>query len=136
MSFGPTCGVWPGRRGLVGAVADADGQLAHVGTLPNDADQSGCWLSRTEAHCGPGLELVLTERLARSDPLGRLALELGYRVWVAPLGLVRLIAETSWWRPSPRQFATVLARLPRSRTARLTLRQMPLDPGPRQLRLF
>jgi hypothetical protein len=132
----PTCGLWPGRRGLVGAVLDADGQLASVGTLPPHESETGLWLSQTEAHCGPGLELVLTEQLARHHPVSRLALDLGYLAWVAPPDLVKLISGAAWWRPTPRQLAAMLARLPRVRAARFMLRRLPLEPGPRQLRLF
>lgn len=136
--LGPTCGLWPGARALIGAVVDPDGLLVAAGGLPqgNDDGEDGSWLSHLEAHYGPDLELVLTPRLARQNPLGRVAVELGYQVWVAPSHLVSLVASAAWYKPSPRQLATVLARLPLTRATRAALRQLPLAPGPRQLRLL
>jgi hypothetical protein len=131
---GTTCGVWPAARGLVAALIDADGVLTLTAGLPADADERGLWLSRAVAHHGPVLELVLPSSVARDDSLGRLALEHGYAVWVAPARLVLAIARAAWWRPSPRQMAAILARLPQVRSLRSALRRLPPD-EPRQLTL-
>lgn len=132
---GPTCGLWPSSRGVVAAVVDADGILALVAPLPHDSDERDLWLSRTVAHHGPGLELVMTESLARYDSLGRFALECGYPLWIAPPRLVTAIARAAWWRPAPRQLAALLARMPQVRPLRAALRRRRPD-EPRQMSLL
>ena len=132
-----SCGFWrTGRGGLVAAVVDLDGFLAVVEPLPDDEEERGAWLSRTVYLYGPVIELVLTEAMARHDDLGRLALMMGHRVWVAPANLVTPLARAAWYRPAPRQLAAMLARLPRVARLWPVLRRMPEDPGPRQLPLF
>ena len=131
---GTTCGVWPAARGLVAALVDADGVLALTTALPGDPDERCLWLSRAVAHHGPCFEMVLPSSVARDDSLGRLTLEHGYPVWVAPTRLVLAIARAAWWRPSPRQMAAILARLPQVRPLRSALRRLPPD-EPRQLTL-
>jgi hypothetical protein len=55
---------------------------------------------------------------------------------VAQTELIGLVAAAAWCRPTPRQLAAALARLPRIRAARSSLRQLPLHPGPHQLPLL
>jgi hypothetical protein len=136
MTFGPTCGLWPTIRGLVGALVDPDGAVITAATLPAAVDEQLDWLSRYRSLCDPGVDLVITEPTARHEPLGRLALEFGYRVWIAPLSLVTPISRAAWWRPTARQIATLLARLPNSIALRAILRRLPPNPSPSQLCLF
>jgi hypothetical protein len=136
MTLGPSCGLWSTRRGLVAAVIDVDGPLLLAGYLPEDITDRSVWLSNVERHHGTGLELVFTDCTARWDPLGRLALELGHRVWIAPRYLAVAIARAAWWRPRPLQIAATLARFPRVAHLRQSLRLCPADPGPQQLGLF
>jgi hypothetical protein len=134
--LGPSCGLWSTHRGLVAAVVDPDGLLTLAATLPASTEERLAWLSRAQWLCSPGLELVMTEPVARADPLARLALEWGYRVWIAPLTLVTPIAQAAWRRPTAPQLAALLARLPGIRALRGALRCPPPDPGPQQLCLF
>lgn len=140
MSAGPTCGLWPGARGLFGAVVDPDGVLVQAGTIrpteDGEVDEHDLWYANVERFHGPGLEVVVTPRLARHHRAARLALELGHQVWVAPANVVALIVSTAWWRPTPRHYAVALARLPHSRIARPMLRRLAPEPYPRQLRLL
>jgi hypothetical protein len=120
-------------------VVDSDGMVVHASRLPEaDQDRLG-WLARQDADHGPGLELVVTELTAREDALAmlsRLALDRGYRVWVAPRKMVLPMCRAAWGRPNARQAAALLARLPRVAVFRAVLRRAPLSPGTRQLRLF
>jgi hypothetical protein len=136
MSLGPVCGLWPSSRGFVAAVVDPDGALITVATLPVEAEEQIAWLSGHRTLCSPGPDLVLSEPTARRHAIGRYALASGYRVWVAPMSLVTPISRAAWWRPTPRQIATLLARLPKSRALRASLRRLPPDPGPLQQCLF
>lgn len=139
MSWGPICGLWPGERGLVGAVVDLDGVVLEARTIrPSDddeIDEHDVWFGRVTRFHGPQIEVVVTPRLARGHPACRLALDLGHRVWLAPRSVLELIASVAWWRPTPRNYAIALARMPLSRAARPLLRTLMPDP-PRQLRLF
>lgn len=129
-----SCGFWrSGRGGLIAAVVDLDGFLAAVEAVPDDEEERCSWLSDLYWRHGPILELVLTEPLARHDGLGRLALMMGHRVWVAPANLVAALAQAAWYRPAPRQRAVLLARLPRVALLRAALRRVLPDPGPDQL---
>jgi fructose-specific component phosphotransferase system IIB-like protein len=130
----PSCGLWPTHRGLVGAVVDADGVLVFAGRLPTDLDERNSWLFHVERHYGASPELVLTEPVARRDPIGRITAECGFTVWVAPLSVVTPLARAAFWRPTPRQLAALLARMPRVASLRAALRLVPRDPGPSQLR--
>jgi len=129
-----SCGFWRTERGgLLAAIVDLDGLLLGAELVPDDEEDRCGWFARALWHYGPFLELVLTEPNARHDDLGRLALMLGHRVWVAPANLVTALAQAAWYRPSPRQRAAMLARLPRVALLRATLRRAPRDPGPDQL---
>lgn len=132
-----SCGFWrTSRGGLLAAIVDLDGFLASVDAVPDDEEERSAWLSRAQYLYGPTIELVLTEPIARHDGLGRLALMMGHRVWLAPANLITPLARAAWYRPAPRQLAAMLARLPRVDRLRTVLRRLPADPGPRQLPLF
>lgn len=132
-----SCGFWPTSRGsLLAAIVDLDGLLIAIELLPDDDEERSAWISRAQYLYGPFLELVLSESLVRHDGFGRTALVLGHRVWVAPSELVHALARAAWYRPAPRQLATMLARWPRIARIRPALRCLPADPGPRQLQLF
>ena len=136
MNFGPIGGIWSTPKGLVAAVIERDGPLLLTALLPDDESDRADWLSHVEAYHGCGLALVITDRPALRDPFGRLALELGRRVWIAPRSLAGVIARASWWRPRSAQIAAMLARFLLVPTLRQQLRLAPPDPGPRQLALF
>lgn len=130
-----TCGVWSCRRGLYAVVLDCDGLLALRGAVPDEDENQIAWLAKLEREVGGPLEMVLPEHLARAASLGRLAQLYQCQVWVAPDRLVASIRAVVWDRPSPRQLAAMLARLPRVRDLRVALRRMPGDDY-RQLTLF
>lgn len=130
-----TCGVWRSRPGLRVAVVDPDGSLVSTENLPPDDEGRFDWLAHCQFEHGPDLALVLPELVARYDTLGRLALERGHVVWIAPAALVEPIARAAWQRPSPSQMAALLARVPLVAALRASLRYAPGD-DPRQLRLL
>ena len=129
-----SCGLWRTKRGcLLAAIVDLDGLLLGTEPVPDDEEDRCDWFAPVQWHYGPFLEIVLTEHLARYDSLGRLALLLGYRVWIAPANIVTPMSRAAWYRPTPRQLAAMLARMPRVARLRLALRHLPPDPGPDQL---
>jgi hypothetical protein len=128
--------VWLGDRELVGVVVDHDGARVIASRIPDDEPGEALnWLARAEYEVGPGLELVVSSCTVRHLDLAAHALLLEPRVWVAPRNIVLAVCRAAWWRPTPRQIATVLARMPYSRHLRACLRLQPRI-SYRQLRLF
>jgi hypothetical protein len=130
-----TCGIWRGGRGLVAVVVDEDGLVAFEGYLPLE-EAWPRWLSTLAANHGANLSLVLSDRCARRERIGRVAVRLGYQLLIAPTELVTPLSRAAWSKPSARQLAALLARLPRIRAFRSALRANLPRSAPKQMALF
>ena len=109
-----TCGLWPGQRNLVAVAADDDGRFAGPAGKANYSDEER-WdlLSYIEGHHGLDCAFVVTEGFARADPIARIAVGRGARVWMIADNVVddfRVLACNP--NASPRQLSLLLARLP------------------------
>ena len=119
-------GFWPPRsRQLVAVVVDDDGQPGPQ--LRAARTDEACWalLAYLEASDGLDFELVLSDWLARSTPLARIALERGVPVWLVPDALVdalRVVGRLGLG--PPRRTAAALARLPLTTVFRAQMRRV------------
>ncbi len=121
----PACGLWPSPRGLVAVLPG-----------PRDRPRPPITVARTdEARWGlvhllaaGGIELVLTDALARRDPIADLALHHGVPVWLAPSALAGALCRAAAVA-SPKASAALLSRLPAIPHLRAQLRRLvpPLD---------
>lgn len=130
-------GFWLAKgRHLVAVAVDDDGQPGPA--LRAARTDEACWalLAYLEAADGLDFELVLPERLARSTPVVRIALERGVAVWLVPDALVDALCVVGrlGFGP-PRRTAAALARLPLTRIFRTQLSRLDLGDR-RQLRLW
>lgn len=103
------CGLWATPRRLLAAVMDEDGKFETL--LSAKRTEEGRW--SLMAAIGPEPELVLTDAIARSDPIGGVALRCGVRVWTVPAALVegvRQLADLT--TRHPKLSAVLLARWP------------------------
>jgi hypothetical protein len=82
-----------------------------------------------------GAEIVVTDALARADPVAHRAARAGLVVWVAPDALVAAITRAAALT-APARAATVLARLPAIPLLRAQLRRLPIAGEPRQVPLL
>jgi hypothetical protein len=135
VSFRATCGIWRGSRRLIAVTVDDEGCVVFEGALPAQSQDWPAWFSGLELRHGPGIALVLTERTARHERIGQVAVDVAESVWIAPADVVAQISRAAWFRPTPRQLATVLARLPRVRAYRAALRPASHRASPSQLPL-
>jgi hypothetical protein len=109
-----TCGLWPGQRNLIAVVADDDGRFAGPAGKGDYSDE-GRWdlLSYIEGHHGLDCAFIVTDGFARADPIARLAVNRGARVWMVADQVIddfRVLACSQ--NASPKQLALLLARTP------------------------
>jgi len=131
------CGVWYGDRGqLVAVVVDTEGRCHKTPPPPLQDSDRWDWLDQLWGEHGLDVELVLPESVGRSNRLGRLALEHGIPLWLAPDVLVDAIREAALARPRLATVAAVLARLPDVRAWRAHLRRVRSLEDHRQLVLL
>jgi hypothetical protein len=82
-----------------------------------------------------GAEIVVTDALARADPVVRRAARASLVVWVAPDALMAAITRAAAIS-APARVAAVLARLPAVPLLRVQLHRLCIATGPRQVRLL
>lgn len=130
-----TCGLWLTRPHLWACVADDDGKLLGSSRIARTDDARWNFLAHLDAHHGLDCGLILTDVNARSDNIGRLALQRGIVVWLAPwrtVDAVRVIAGMA--TGPPRRTAAALARMQLHPLFRAQLRKLERDQ--RQLSLL
>jgi hypothetical protein len=133
----PRCGISRARRGLRAALIDTAGYLHRLAAPPEEDDSARFdWLADLEAHHGLDLELVLTDGLARTDPLGRLALARNIPLWLAPDELLTAICKAARAQTRADDAAAILARLPACGAWRPHLRRVRSLNDPRQILLL
>ena len=115
------CGLWRSPRRLLAVVLDEHGRpRPPISIALTDDARLGllAWLQ------SKGLrDLVLTDALARGDPIGRMALALGIRVWVLPAPVVADVRQaTAWPRRAPKSPAAPLVRCHRPTALRPSAR--------------
>jgi hypothetical protein len=127
-----TCGLVLAPRRLVAVLLGPGGEARRVirAALTDDARYG---LAQYLAHAGAAL--VLTEALARADPVARQAITAGLVVSVAPDALVAAIARAAAIT-DPARIAAVLARMPRVPLLNAQLRRLAGHADPRQRRLL
>ncbi len=128
----PTCGLVLTPQRLVAVVLRPVGEARRLvrAALTDDARYGLVeYLSAT------GAEIVVTDALARADPVARRAARAGLVVWVALDALVAAITCAAGVTP-PARVAIVLARLPAIPILRAQLRRLPTTGEPRQVPLL
>jgi len=129
------CGLWRTPRRLVAVVLDEDGRpRPPLSVALTDDARWGLlvWLQSRGCH-----DVVLTDALARGDPIGRIAVTLGVRLWVAPASVVEGVRQaTELSRRPPKYTAALLARWPSAPALRAYLRAVEPDVSDRQLGLW
>ncbi len=128
----PTCGLVLTPQRLVAVLLRPGGEARRLvrAALTDDARYGLVeYLAATEA------EIVVTDGLARVDPVARRAARAGLVVWVAPDTLVAAITGAAAITASAR-VAAVLARLPAIPLLRPQLRRLPTAGEPRQVPLL
>jgi hypothetical protein len=132
----PRCGIFRGPKGLRAALIDTEGRRLPVPAPQGDDSDRYDWLARLHAEVGLHVELVLTDSLARTDPLGRLALTRKMLLWLAPDQLLMAISTVALASARPADAAAILARLPACPAWRPHLRRVRSLDDPRQLLLL
>lgn len=133
-----TCGICLRTKFLVTVLIDDSGK-ARPPVGINRTDDERRWLLEylLEETDGGHYELVLTEWLLRSDPIGQMALCRGLMVWTTPQWLLEAIAAASSHASvPPKRRAAILARLPLVPTLRPFLRRFQGTMDQRQLALL
>lgn len=126
-----TCGIWPTSCGLLARLVASDGR-AHTPILLADNAARARLVDRLEDLYGPDWELVMSSRLAKTDPLTGIARRLHITVWVVP-GL--LLHALAFAKLQDATAVELLARLPRCPFLRRHLRRLP-PTASRQLSLL
>lgn len=129
------CGLWRTPRRLLAVVLDDRGHSRPpISIALTDDARWGLliWL-QSKGH----REVVLTDALARGDPIGRMALTLGLRLWVVPAPVVQGVRQAAdLTRRAPKHTAALLARWPGVPALRPYLRAARPDLDDRQLGLW
>ena len=129
------CGLWRTPRRLLAVVLDEHGHpRPPISVALTDDARWGLlvWL-QSKGH----REVVLTDALARGDPIGRIALTLGVRLWVVPASVVEGVRQaTELTKRPPKHTAALLARWPGAPALRSYLRAAVPDLDDRQLGLW
>ncbi len=129
------CGLWRTPRRLLAVVLDEHGrQRPPISIALTDDARWGllAWL-QSKGH----RDVVLTDALARSDPIGPIALTLGVRLWVVPASVVEGVRHaTELTKRAPKHTAALLARWPAAPALRSYLRAAVPDLDERQLGLW
>ena len=82
-------------------------------------------------------DVVLTDQLARGDPIARMALTLGVRFWVVPASVVEGVRQaTELTKQAPKHTAALLARWSGASALRSYLRPVVPDLDDQQLGLW
>jgi len=131
-----TCGICQRMQFLIAIFIDGMGKV-HPPLGIGRTDEDRQWLLEHLEETEGRYELVLSERLLRSDSIGLLGLQRGSVVWSAPHWLLEAIASASWKTaiPPDRQ-AAILARLPLIPALRPFLRRLQQGADHRQLALL
>ena len=103
------CGLWRTPRRLLAVVLDEHGRpRPAISVAMTDDARWGLLVWLQSKGCR---DVVLTDQLARGDPIARMALTLGVRFWVVPASVVegvRYAAELT--KRAPKHTAALLAR--------------------------
>ena len=128
------CGLWTGPKWLVAAVIHAGSSTRVLALPPTDESRWGL-LQYLDGTYG-GWELVVSESMARSDAVARLALARGTTVWIVPQPCVRALQTVAGLAAGPpSRMAALLARTPATALLRPYLRRL-LPDEERQLNLL
>ncbi len=129
------CGLWRTPRRLLAVVLDDHGHpRPPISVALADDARWGLlvWL-QSKGH----RDVVLTDALARGDPIGRIALTLGVRLWVVPASVLEGVRQaTALTKRPPKHTAALLARWPAAPALRSYLRAVVPDLDDRQLGLW
>jgi hypothetical protein len=126
------CGVWHTPRRLVTVVVDRNGVPAPPISVPRTDDARWAFIASLPV---PPRALVLTDALARDDPIARIAARQGVRVWLAPSSVVEGVRDlVGVARRHPKMSAVLLARWPAVPVLRGYLRLAAPDLDQRQMR--
>ncbi len=127
-----TCGLVLAPRRLVAVVLGPGGEARRAirAAFTDDAR-----FGLVEYLAAAGAEIVVTDALARGDPVARHASRAGLVVWMAPDALVAAVARAAAIT-DPARTAAMLARLPRLPLLRAQLRRLAASPEPRQVPLL
>lgn len=129
------CGLWRTPRRLLAVVLDEHGRpRPPISVALTDDARWGLlvWLQSQGYH-----DVVLTDALARGDPIGPIALTLGVRLWVVPASVVEGVRQvTELTKRAPKHTAALLARWPGAPALRSYLRAAVPDLDDRQLGLW
>lgn len=129
------CGLWRTPRRLLAVVLDEHGRSRPpISIARTDNARWGLllWL-QSKGH----RDLVLTDALARGDPIGRMALAQGVRVWLVPTPVVEDVRQATELTTRPAKYtAALLARWPGAPALRSYLRPAVPDFDDRQLGLW
>lgn len=132
-----SCGLWAARRGLVAVVVNEEGRASPALLAERTDDARWGLLEQVDGLHGLDCELVLSEELAKADPIGLLALERGLAVWTAPWQLVQAIrAAAALATGPPARSAAMIARLAVLPAWRGCLRPLRPPSDRRQLQLL
>lgn len=131
------CGLWLARRRIVAVVLDDRGRASPAVSASLDDDARWGLLEQVDGPHGLDVDIVLAEALSRCDNIGRLALERGLPVWLAPQRLIDAIAAAAGLaRGPPARMAAVIARLMLVPAWRGHLRRLEIHTDRRQLSLL
>ena len=131
------CGLWLARGRLIAVVVDDTGRASPAISACLDDDARWGLLEHVEATHSLDIDLVLAEELSRHDNIGRLALQRGLPVWLAPQRLVDAISAAAGMATGPpARRAAMIARLMRVPAWRGYLRRLELNADRRQLPLL
>ena len=120
------CGLWRAKHALVAVLADEEGRTGRPYTVTLDDDARYDLLLRIEATHGLDFEMVVTDALARSDPIARFALSRGVPLWLAPAPWVDTLRTLAGFTAPPAAHsAALLARLPLIPSLRPKLKRLP-----------
>lgn len=127
-----TCGLVLAPRCLVAVVLGPGGRARRAvrAALTDDARYG-----MVEYLGATGAEIVITDALARADPIARRAARAGLVVWVAPDALAAAINQAAAVT-APARVAAVLARLTTIPILRVQLRRLCAAAEPRQVPLL
>ena len=132
-----TGGLWLARRRLIAVVVGESGRASPPTTAELQDDARWGLLEQLDAVHGLDVQLVLPETLAQQDSIGRLAVERGLDVWVAPGRLVEALRTVAALATGPpARTAAMIARLALHAAWRGHLRPMTAASDHRQLRLL
>jgi hypothetical protein len=130
-----SCGLWRTPRRLLAVVLDDEGDpRPPISVALTDDARWGLLVWLQAKGCR---DVVLTDALARGDPIGRMAVTLGVRLWTLPTSIVEGVRQaTELAKRPPKHTAALLARWPSAPALRVYLRAAEPDASDRQLGLW